>query len=113
MKSFNVIIWDFNRRKFTTYDIIPYLVRQYNETKKMDSYKKTPETFEEFREFVNNESMRQFWSRCEYEIIIKDWPGQTKQEKVDVYWQIKNNLDLVTEVLINTINEGNRNEHEM
>ena len=55
--------------------------------------------------------MYQFWSRCEYEIILQDWPGQTKQEKVDVYWQIKNNLDLVTEVLINAINERNRDEY--
>ena len=111
MKNFNVIIWDINRREFITYDVIPYLIRQYNETKKMDSYKKTPETFEEFKEFVDKESMYRWWSRCEYEIILQDWPGKTKQEKVDVYWQIKNNLDLVTEVLINAINERNRNKH--
>ena len=111
MKNFNVIVWDINRRQFTTYDVIPYLIQQYNETKKMDSYKKTPETFEEFKKFVDKESMYQWWSRCEYEIILQDWPGQTKQEKVDVYWQIKNNLDLVTEILINAINERNRDEH--
>ena len=43
--------------------------------------------------------MYQWWSRCEYEIIISDWPPSGKEEKWDVYKQIEMNLDLITRVL--------------
>ena len=33
MKSFNVITYDFNSGKFVEYDIMPYLIRTYNEKK--------------------------------------------------------------------------------
>ena len=38
MNKFNVIIYDFNRRKFTTYDVMPYLREAYKE--RSDRYKK-------------------------------------------------------------------------
>ena len=41
----------------------------------------------------------QFWSRCEYEIILIDWPCQQKHEKWDVYKQIMMNIDIVTDIL--------------
>ena len=33
MKSFNVIIYNPNSREFVEYDIMPYLIRTYNEKK--------------------------------------------------------------------------------
>lgn len=127
MIPFNVINYDINAKKFIAYDIMPYLVDAYNERvkryhelnfkastsktqKKFDEYKsaleywKIPKTFDEFKEFVKNESQYQFWSRCEYEIILSDWPSQSIEEKWDVYNQIMMNLDIVTEILMrNTV----------
>ena len=97
VKEFNVINYDCNRKKFVKYDIIPYLTKQYEKNKNK------PSTFEELQKFVKDESMYQFWSRCEYEIILMDWPCQKESEKWDVYDQIKMNLDTITNVLIDNI----------
>ena len=97
VKEFNVCIYDFNRKEFITYDIIPYLLKEY---KKLD---KKPTTFEELKKFVDDESKYQFWARCEYEIILVDWPCQEISKKIDVYQQIKMNLDTITNILIDLI----------
>lgn len=97
MKKFNVIIYDFNDRKFEPYDIMPYLRRSY-----YDEDEK-PSNFEEFKNFVLHKSMYQWWSRCEYEIILTDWPNQKKFEKWDIHKQVKMNIDIITELLINDV----------
>lgn len=97
MKEFNVITYDCNRREFVPYNVIPYLVEVYNkEQPELESY-------DDFKEFVRKESMYQFWGRCEYEIILVDWPCQKKEEKWDVYDQILMNLDTVTQLFIDSI----------
>ena len=97
MKEFNVITYDFNRREFAPYNVIPYLVDVYNkEQPELESY-------DDFKEFVRKESMYQFWGRCEYEIILVDWPCQKKEEKWDVYDQILMNLDTITQLFIDSI----------
>ena len=97
MKSFNVINWDCNKKKFIQYDIIPYLVSVYNETKKQ------PKSFNEFKEFVKSESQYRFWGRCEHEIVLTDWPSKQCEEKWDVYKQIMMNLDIVTKTLMQEV----------
>ena len=138
MKQFNVINYNFNARKFEPYDVIPYLVHAYKEQIKRhrdnpnDDYWKIPETFDEFKIFVQRESQYQFWSRCEYEIVLGPWPYisapnegyDTSKEndveawkehwkkhldscdKWDVYQQIMMNLDLVTETLMEELNDN-------
>ena len=34
-----------------------------------------------------------FWSKCEYEFIASDWPPSGKNEKIDVYNQLKMNWE--------------------
>ena len=104
MIPFNVIDFDFNRKTFGSYDVMPYLVSAYKELRDK-KYKKVPKTFEEFKKFVKDESMYQFWGRCEYEIILVDWPCQKHEEKWDVYQQIMMNHDLVTRILIENVCE--------
>ena len=101
---FNVITYEPNSKKFEPYDIIPYFVRTYNELKEK-KYKKIPKTFEEFKEFVRSEGMYQFWGRCEYEIILVDWPCQKVEKKIDIWNQIEMNLDLITDLVMKAINE--------
>lgn len=102
MKTFNVIIYDFNHKKFVPYNIIPYFVQAYEELKEK-KHRKLPKTFEEFKEFVRTEGMYQFWSRCEYEIILVDWPGQKVEKKIDVWNQIEMNWDLVTKLVMEEV----------
>lgn len=103
MKSFNVLTFDVNTNKVVPYDIMPYLIRTYNEVKEK-KYKPLPTTFEEFRKFVQDEAKYQWWSRCEYEIILVDWPCKRKEEKWDVYGQVILNLDIVTNLLMENLN---------
>lgn len=97
MKKFNVIIYDFNDKKFKPYDIMSYLRKSY-----YDEDEK-PSNFEEFKKFILHKSMYQWWSRCKYEIILTDWPNQKKFEKWDVHEQVKMNIDTITELLINDV----------
>ena len=99
MKSFNVIIYDINRKVFEPYDVIPYLVRRYQK----ERIKLT--TVEEFKTFVKEWSQYQWWARCEYEIILSDWPSQEHEEKWDVYQQIMLNLETIAEILMKDVND--------
>lgn len=93
---FYVIIDDVNKQEFVKYDVMPYLNRCYDEAKK----DKRPKTFDEFKEFVISKSRYMYWHRCEYEICLVGWVSKTGTAKVDVCWQIENNLDLVTKLLM-------------
>ena len=44
--------------------------------------------------------MYMYWGRCEWEIVLKPWVGHDNEQKVDVHWQLMNNLDLVTSILM-------------
>ena len=135
MKQFNVINYDFNSKKFKSYNVIPYLVNAYNDIvekhKKYpkDKYWNVPKTFAEFKEFAKKESQYQFWARCEYEIILAPWPylpspsesyDKSKEndvnvwkehwkkfletcDKWDVYDQIMMNIDIVTKILMEEV----------
>lgn len=109
MKTFNVIVYDFNKEEFIPYNVIPYFVNAFNDRIKRHEeypdcdYWKLPKTFSEFREFIKSESQYQFWSRCEYEVILVDWPCQKKEEKIDVHWQIMMNLNIITQLVIESI----------
>ena len=99
MNSFYVIVYDVNGESFVPYDVIPYLKECSCEAKDK------PKTLEEFKDFIKVHSLYQWWSRCEYEIILSDWPNQCQQKKIDVHYQVMANLDAVTKVLIESIND--------
>lgn len=97
--EYNVCRFEPNSKEFITYDVIPYLKEQYDESRDK------PVTYDEFKQFVEKESRYQYWSRCQYEIILSDWPGESIKRKVDVHQQIMMNLDIVTNVLMEKIRE--------
>lgn len=96
-KPFYVIIEDNGR--FVPYDVISHLIYRYNDLKKSSR----PKTREEFNEFVESESRRQWWARCEYEIILMDWPAQSKAEKWDIHKQVMMNFSTIVELLMENI----------
>lgn len=97
--SFNVINFEFNSGKFEAYDVMPYFIRCYRDEKK----DKRPVTFDEFKEFVKSKSIYMYWARCEYEIILSDWPNGSKRKKIDIHEQIMMNIDIVTDVLMKNV----------
>lgn len=140
LTPFNVIVHGYNCKGVKAHDIMPYLIECYKETKKSKKkWKKTPETFDEFKQFVIDESRYMYWARCEFEWLIGHWPFGSKKmiedlvkhmrehlntnfdlddwkfkidacniitedmDKIDVYWQIMNNIDIVTRVLMENV----------
>ena len=104
-KSFYVLNWDFNSDNLVEYDILPYFRECYNNLNK----NKRPETIDEWKEFVKNKGMYQYWSRCEYEIIITGWPQQKRKVKVDVWKQIKMNIDVIVDILMTEFEKTKKN----
>ena len=101
MKQFNVIIYDFNKDDYVPYDVIPYLVDRYKECRSK------PKIFKDFKNFIIAEAKYQWWSRCEYEIILVNFPNNKTDKKVDIFWQIMLNIDLITEIVMNeTLNKA-------
>ena len=50
---------------------------------------------EDIEEQVKRKAQWQFWSRCEYEIILSEWPLSSKDEsyKLDVFEQLEANWE--------------------
>lgn len=115
METFNVLLWDFNRDELVHYDVLPYLMDRYEERKKhskkvgkgteLSKYWKVPETLDEFKEFIKDESMRQFWARCEYEMICHGWPVRKNDHKLDVHEQIMMNLDVIAGIMYDELSK--------
>ena len=100
MREFNVIVYDFNHKTFIPYDVMPYLIECYNKASNK------PKTFEEFKKFIERESKYQWWSRCEYEIILESWPNTNVNKKWDVHRQVMMNIDIITSILMDSVNEN-------
>lgn len=100
MKSFNVIWYNFNAKVFEPYDVMPYFVNRYNE---VDT---KPKTYSEFYNFIKKESMYMFHTRCQYEIVLSNWPGQDVSEKWDIHKQIMMNIDIITKILMDNGNSS-------
>ena len=103
-RKFYVLTWDFNRDKIEHYDVLPYLRNRLEERieknkNEEDDYFKVPKSFNDFKKFVEDESLYQFWSRCEYEMIVHGWPVRNNEYKIDVHEQIKMNLDVISGIL--------------
>lgn len=103
-KRFNVLAWDVNSDSLRIYDVMPYLRACYDKRNRrrsfvIDKYGGRPKTREEFRDFVDMESMYRFWSRCQWEMICHGWPVRENEHKLDVYEQIKMNIDIIVDIL--------------
>jgi len=142
------INWGINSKDMEFYDIMPYLVDCWKEEKKHkhklwnisfegDKIKghdeKMPESFEDFKRFINYHAHYRFWARCEYEVIVSAWPPHPRKDengnikmfdydvyypekrtiptidfydhKLDIYQQIKANIDVITKHFMDYINK--------
>lgn len=103
-RKFYVLTWDFNSDKIEHYDVLPYFRDRLEERIEKnkndeDDYFKVPKSFNDFKKFVEDESMYQFWSRCEYEMIVHGWPVKRNDYKIDVHEQIMMNIDVISGIL--------------
>ncbi len=81
------------------YNVIPYLFDRCKERLK----KSKVDSWVKFVEFVQSWSAYQWWSRCEYEILVRDKNSEEPVLKIDVHQQVLLNLELICFVLYNTL----------
>ena len=121
MKSYFVLLRDFNSNKTVKHDIMPYILQTYKECEEkkfwwmFDDPKIAPIAKEDFKYFVERVCKRMYWSRCECEWLMISWPpGKmdtleqcqkiiNSSTKIAAWDQIEMNLDIVTDVFIENI----------
>ena len=95
MLEWNVFVEDINRREIIEYNIFnhgSFIAGVKNLEKSRPNRK-------EFEEQLNRLLRYYFWSKCEWEIVLSEWPPPrqkkeyVKSRKIDVYDQIKLNWD--------------------
>lgn len=116
--SFYVMVKNFNTGKVESYDVMKSLYGSiFNQNGTLSktnfftydkNYKKKPITTKsELKSFVDSHFRYCYWAKCEWEFIVRDWPSfdEEKDVKVDVYQQLKPNLDLIVDMLWNQLKE--------
>lgn len=95
-KEFKVLLMDINKKTYEEYDILPYFRREWNIRPfgRDEKYKKIPVTTKpQLREWVDVFAKYQFWSRCEYEFLMAQWPFCTRKINDDIRHYVKVNPD--------------------
>ena len=80
--EWNVIWYDFNGRKISTYNILSHskFIEDVKKDAKEDYGEQLPD-YEEFKERVKKELQYYFWCKCEYEVIVSAWPPNNNIEE--------------------------------
>ncbi len=99
MLEWNVIVHDINQDKIKVYNVFDHGGFRHDIAK----YVKQRKLRGEFADLVKQSLMYYFWSKCEWEILIKPWCGSCNdiEKKIDVYWQVMNNWDRFIEYVWN------------
>lgn len=64
---FKVINSSFNSPHFEGYDVMYYLINCYKNIRRK---KRCPQTYDEFKKWVDNKLRYMYWARCQYEIVL-------------------------------------------
>lgn len=89
--SWFVLSFDFNGQIFKSFDIFSHS----SFTKEFSKLKK--DNFESFQTDLKNLIKDYFWAKCEYEIVLGDWPQGEVLCKIDIYTQLIINWDRFSE----------------
>ena len=93
-----VYIENINARRIEKYNI-------FNHSGFLDDCKNALNKFsndkESFLRVVRSSLRYYYWSKCEWEIVLSDWPPSEtfKKEKIDVYSQVVLNWDIFSEYI--------------
>ena len=86
-----VLYFDSNNQIFRGFDIFSHssFAKEFSELKK--------DNFESFQTDLMNLIKYYFWAKCEYELVLGDWPCGEVSRKIDVYTQLVTNWDRFAE----------------
>lgn len=96
--EWNVYIYDINARGVKVYNIFKHYNFLESCKKALKQYK---DNKEHFIEQIRRELSYYFWSKCEWEILIDDFPSRPDYpaEKVDVYDQVRLNWNIFVDYI--------------
>ena len=95
MFEYNVYYHSFNDNEIKPYNVLRdkgHIMEYINECRKKDMSK------EEFVEGLRRECFYWYGSKCEWEIVIKQWVGKEVAEKIDVCMQLQMNWNVFSEI---------------
>ena len=122
--KFYALYKDFNNGEVKAYDVLSIIwddifTKSGKISKDRFRYLGSPEkgwhfepvtTRGQLKLFLEGKFMNMFWSRCEWEVIVCDWPygndgliESARPKKIDVWDQLKANLDVITDLVWNYI----------
>ena len=90
MLEWKVLVSDFNGKEINEYNVFDHM-RFYEDCKK--NARKNIHNYDEFCKNLRIDLAYYFWAKCEWEIIVTDWPRGEKSIKIDVYEQVMLNWD--------------------
>ena len=108
-KKFNVLRRDFNKKRPTFYDVLPYFRREWKERPynwNEDNKEVLVKTKEELKKWIKDRSQYQFWSRCEYEFLIAKWPFGGRQLTEDMEKFIASGERFLNTIVLSNTGEG-------
>lgn len=93
-----VFYQDFNSRNFKKVNILDGMTETI--AKQIRSHKIT--SWQELYDWLRKEFMYHYWSKCEYEYALGSmWVKDVEElEKKDVWFQIKDNVTMITDYII-------------
>ena len=97
--EWNVFRYDINSREISKWNVFKH-GGFYEDVIKVRRESKNKTTFSTK---LRSKARYYFWSRCEYEIILGEWPpapaGRNVEEKIDVYDQLDMNWEMFVDYL--------------
>lgn len=101
--KFYVLMHDFNSDEIIYFNIFRHsYIKRYVE-KAIKEYK----DFNIFKKGLEKEFKYSYWSKSEYEIFVSGWWGKETQ-KIDIWYQIEPNIDLIARYIITEYNKVKR-----
>lgn len=90
-----VFVEDINMKRIKVYNIFEHKDFMEDCDNAWENYKNKHHNFAKFYEDIDSILMYYFWCKCEWEIILSNFPPSDsfKNKKVDVYQQVKINWD--------------------
>ena len=90
-----VFVEDINRKRIKVYNIFEHKDFVEDCDGAWENYKNEHHDFLKFQEDIDSILMYYFWCKCEWEIILSNFPPSDsfQKKKIDVYQQVKMNWD--------------------
>lgn len=108
--EFYVIIWETNKKeveRFNVFSTLGPLATYEKQTTWADDIrnavkKNKVNNRRELKEWLLRWFKSCYWSKCEYEILVDEWPASgVGPVKIDVFYQLEKNINVITDYVIN------------